>query len=200
MDAPDRLPWTGDDKADRLLAADPLALLIGMLLDQQITMEKAFRGPYDLSVRLDAPLDASNIAEMDTEKLVDIFRTPPAIHRFPANMAKRTQALCAALVDGYGGDAEKVWSEATDGADLFRRIKGLPGFGEAKARIFVGVLGKRLGVQPHGWESVAADWASIADVANHEDIEEIRLAKRAMKEAAVKKKAIRPTETMPKSR
>ena len=184
MDAPERLPWTGDEDADRLLAADPLALLIGMLLDQQITMEKAFRGPYDLSARLGAPLEAAAIAEMDTDELIELFRTPPALHRFPASMAKRTQALCEVIADEYEGEAARLWEEAADGADLYKRLKALPGYGEAKARIFVSILAKRFGVRPEGWEARAADWASIADVAVFEDIAEIRLAKRAMKEAA----------------
>lgn len=180
---PDTLPWTGDPDADALLAADPLALLIGMLLDQQIAMEKAFRGPYDLTVRLDRPLDAADIAAMDRDVLTGLFRERPALHRSPASMAKRTQALCAYLVDHYDGDVSRLWTEAFGGDDLLRRLLDLPGFGKAKARIFIGVLGKRLGVAPEGWEALAADWPSIADVAAHDDIAKVRTAKRALKDA-----------------
>lgn len=180
---PDALPWTEEPEADALLAKDPLALMIGMLLDQQIAMEKAFRGPYDLTVRLGRPLDAAALAAMDPEELTEVFRERPALHRFPGSMAKRTQALCAYLTEHYDGDAAKVWTEAADAGDLLKRLLDLPGYGKAKARIFVGVLGKRLGVAPDGWEDVAADWPSIADVATHDDIAHVRDAKRAMKES-----------------
>ena len=180
---PDTLPWTGDPDADALLATDPLALLVGMLLDQQIAMEKAFRGPYDLTVRLGRPLDAAEIAAMDPDELTEVFRERPALHRYPGSMAKRTQALCAYVAEQYDGDVTRLWTEATDADDLLRRLLDLPGFGEAKARIFVGVLGKRLEVAPDGWEELAADWPSIADVATHDDIQKVRNAKRAMKEA-----------------
>ncbi len=179
---PDALHWTGDADADALLASDPLALLIGMLLDQQISMEKAFRGPYDLTQRLGTGLDAGHLAGMDPEELTEVFRQRPALHRFPGSMAKRTQALCQCIVDEFGGDPERIWTEAADARDLMRRLLALPGYGKAKARIFVGILGKRLGIQPDGWEEVAADWPSIADVATYDDIAEVRDAKRAMKE------------------
>ncbi len=180
---PETLPWTGDTDADALLARDPLALLIGMLLDQQIAMEKAFRGPYDLTVRIDRPLDAADIAAMDPDELTDVFRQRPALHRFPGSMAKRTQALCAYLAEHYEGEVPRLWTEAADADDLLQRLLELPGFGKAKARIFIGILGKRLGVAPDGWEAIAADWPSIADVATHEDIRSVRDAKRAMKES-----------------
>lgn len=180
---PDALPWTGDEDADRLLATDPLALLIGMLLDQQFPMERAFAGPHILRSRLGRELDAHDLTEIDEDELVEVYRGPPAIHRYPASMAKRTQALAQAVVDDYDGDAEKIWEEAADGKDLYRRLKALPGFGEAKARIFVGVVGKRLGKGPAGWEKEAADWASIADVASFDDIADLREAKRLAKEA-----------------
>lgn len=180
---PDALHWTGDADADGLLAKDPLALLIGMLLDQQISMEKAFRGPHDLTQRLGRDLDAGHIAGLDPDQLTEVFRERPALHRFPGSMAKRTQALCQFIVDEYDGDPERIWKEAADAADLLKRLLALPGYGKAKARIFVGILGKRMGIRPEGWEEVAADWPSIADVATYDDIAEVRDAKRAMKES-----------------
>lgn len=164
-----------------MLATDALALLIGMLLDQQFPMERAFLGPELLRRRLGVELSAERIASYDPASLEEIFKGPPALHRYPGSMAKRTQELCAAIVAGYGGNAERVWIDATTGDELYRRLRALPGYGEAKARIFVGILGKRLGVQPVGWEKVAADWPSIADVASWDDIAVIREQKRAMK-------------------
>jgi len=178
------LPWTGDEAANRLLAEDGLALLLGMLLDQQFPMERAFFGPYLLSQRLGRDLDANLIADYAEEELVAVFRGPPVIHRYPAAMAKRAQELCRAVRDGYDGEAEAIWQTATSGRELLGRLKALPGFGEAKSRIFVGILGKRLGVAPPGWEEVAADWPSIADVATPEDILVVREQKRAMKAAS----------------
>lgn len=181
---PESLPWTNNPDADRLLAEDSLALLIGMLLDQQFPMERAFFGPYLLRERLGGPLDAGEIADWDPEEFATIFRGPPAIHRYPASMAKRTQALCRTLVDEYDGAAERLWNEAGDGRELYKRLKSLPGFGEMKSRVFVGVLGKRMGVQPPGWEDQAAQRPSIADVARWEDVAELRQMKREMKKAA----------------
>ena len=181
---PESLPWTNHPDADRLLARDSLALLIGMLLDQQFPMERAFLGPYLLQERLDRPLDAEEIAAWDPEEMASIFRGPPAIHRYPTSMAKRAQALCQALVDTYDGKPERLWNEAENGPKLYKRLKGLPGFGEMKSRVFVGVLGKRMGVRPAGWESQASPRPSIADVARWEDVAELRAAKRAMKQAA----------------
>ncbi len=180
------LPWTGDAEADRLLADNPLALMLGMLLDQQVKMEWAFKAPYLLQERLGRPLDAGAIAAMDPEALVGHFVEKPALHRFPGSMGKRAYALCEAIVEGYEGRPERIWQEASDGADFYRRLRDLPGFGEAKARIFISVVGKRLGEAPPGWEDEAADWASIADVDTYEKIEEIRIAKRAAKQAAKK--------------
>ncbi|GIU91416.1 MAG: (Fe-S)-cluster assembly protein [Acidimicrobiia bacterium] len=178
---PEALPWTENPDANRLLADDPLALLIGMLLDQQFPMERAFLGPYLLRERLGSDLDAETIANLDPDRLVEIFKGPPAIHRFPASMAKRTQELCRVVAEEYGGDAGAIWRTAADGEDLLRRLEALPGFGRAKARIFVGVVGKRLEEGPPGWEEVAADWPSIADVAEWEDVASLREQKRAMK-------------------
>ncbi len=184
MTPPERLPWTGDDEADRLLGRDPLALVIGMLLDQQFPMERAFYGPYVLQQRLGTDLDARVISDYDPEALEVIFKGPPAIHRFPGSMARRTQDLCGHIAEHYESEADRIWLTASSAEELLRRLEALPGFGTAKSRIFVGVVGKRLGAGPPGWEDVAADWASIADVASYEDIGPLREAKRAAKKRA----------------
>jgi uncharacterized HhH-GPD family protein len=181
---PAALYFTADPEANRLLAEQPLALMLGMLLDQQVTMEWAFGAPLLLERRLGVDhLDAAAIAAMDPADLEAVFRDKPALHRYPASMAKRTHDLCRYLVDHYDGRADAVWAGVTSGDELLARVHALPGFGKDKARIFVGVLGKRLGVQPPGWEQVAADWASIADVDSFERIAEIREKKRAAKAA-----------------
>jgi len=181
MDRPEKLNFTESDDANRLLAQDGLAVLIGMLLDQQFPMERAFYGPQLLKERLGEDLDEERIARWDPEEMAAAFRGPPAVHQYWSSMAKRTQALCQVLVDEYDGRAESLWETAGTGDELLRRVKALPGFGDAKSRIFVGLLGKRLGVCPEGWESVAADWPSIADVATFEDVAVLREQKRAMK-------------------
>ena len=178
---PDILPWTYSEGANRLLAASPLALMIGMLLDQQVKMEMAFHSPYLLQERLGRPLDAGHIASIDGEEMEAVFRGPPALHRFPNSMGRRTQALCQAIVDQYDGDAAAIWRTASDGRGLLKRLKKLPGFGVAKSRIFVGIVGKRLGEGPDGWEDVAADWPSIADIAEFEQIDGLRRHKARMK-------------------
>ena len=149
------IPITGDAEADQLLVDDPLALLIGMLLDQQVAMELAFKGPYRLKERLGTDLDAAKIAAMAPDDLEEIFKEKPALHRFPGSMAKRTQALCQMIVDDYDGDAAQAWLGASDGADALRRIQALPGYGKEKSKIFLAILGKRLGQAPDGWETVA---------------------------------------------
>lgn len=186
---PQTLLFTGDPPADELLASDPLALLIGMLLDQQVPMEKAFRGPYDLRERIGGRLDAAEIASADPEELAALFRGPPALHRYPASMAGRTQEMCRALVERYDGDAASVWTSATSGHELFANLKALPGFGEQKARIFTALLAKRLGVTPPGWEDVAGPYAqvghfSVADIDGPEALALVRAHKKAMKAAA----------------
>lgn len=186
MDKPELLNFTESVEANRLLATDGLALLVGMLLDQQFPMERAFYGPQLLKERLGEEIDASRIAAWDPEEVETIFRGPPAIHRYPASMGKRTQDLCQVIVDDYAGKAENIWETARDGSELLARLKALPGFGVGKSRIFVGLLGKRMGVQPDGWEEHAADWPSIADVAIFDDVATLRAQKRAMKEAAKK--------------
>lgn len=187
MSASVRTPFTGDAAADALLTENPLALVLGMLLDQQVPMEWAFGAPALLAKRLDGTLAAAQIAAMDPAALEEVFRTKPALHRYPGSMAKRAHALCVYLVEHYDGNAANVWNDALTGDDLFDRVLALPGFGRDKARIFVGLLGKRLGVRPAGWADVAADWPSIADVDSYERVLEIREKKRAMK--AAKKQA-----------
>jgi uncharacterized HhH-GPD family protein len=178
----DRLHFTGNEEADRLLVEEPLALLIGFALDQQVPVPKAFSGPLELKRRL-GRLDAAEIADMDPADLEQAFRDKPALHRFPSAMAKRTQELCALVAEEYGGNAARVWEEATDGPDLERRLDSLPGFGEMKVRSLAAVLGKRLGVQPPGWESVAADHFCLGDIDSPEMLAEYQSAKRARKAA-----------------
>jgi uncharacterized HhH-GPD family protein len=178
-------------EADRLLAADPLALLVGMLLDQQIPLERAFVAPYRLAQRLGVDtLDAAMIAEHDPEALSAIFATPPALHRFPGSMSARVQALCAVVRDEYAGDAVAVWSSATSGAELVKRLKALPGFGPQKAQIFAALLGKQLGVRPRGWREAAGDYGaegsyrSVADIVDEASLGKVREYKKQMKAAA----------------
>jgi uncharacterized HhH-GPD family protein len=155
-------------------------------------MEWAFGAPRLLRERLGGSLDAATVAAMDPGDLEAIFRAKPALHRYPGSMAKRTHALCAHVVERYSGKAENIWAGVSSGDELLARVLALPGFGADKARIFVGLLGKRLGVQPPGWESVAADWASIADVDSYERIGEIREQKRALKAAKKAQQAGEP--------
>jgi uncharacterized HhH-GPD family protein len=177
--------WTDLPEANQLLETDPLALLIGLVLDQQVKMEKAFGGPYELKRRL-GHLDASKIAAMDPDRLDALFRERPALHRFPGSMARRVQALCQAVVRDYAGDAGAVWREARDGDDLAARIKKLPGFGDMKVKILVAVLAKKFDVKPAGWERHAASWHTVADVDSAETMAEARQIKREMKAAKAK--------------
>ncbi len=177
---PDHLPFTGNPDADALLAQDPLALLIGFALDQQVTVQKAFSGPLELRNRVGS-LDAAAIAEMDPDALDAAFRRPPALHRFPGNMARRVRDLCAAIADGYGGDASRVWSEAKDARDLHARLIALPGLGEMKAGTIVALLGKRYGIKPAGWDEVVPRHPTLGDVDSPEALAEYQAGKRAHK-------------------
>ena len=176
-------------EANALLEHDPLALLIGMLLDQQIPMEKAFTSPDVLRERLGGSLDARLIAEYDPDDFEAIFRQPPALHRFPAAMAKRVQALARMLLERFDGDASAVWSGADNGADLVRRVATLPGFGTAKAQIFTALLGKQLGVRPAGWREATGafgaddSYRSIADVVDEASRSQVRAYKQEQKAA-----------------
>jgi uncharacterized HhH-GPD family protein len=176
--------WTQNEAANQLLETDPLALLIGMVLDQQVKMEKAFGGPYELKQRLGGRLDVREIAAMDPDKLDKVFRERPALHRFPGNMARRVQAMCATVVGDYGGDAASIWRDAKTGDELAARISKLPGFGEMKTRIMVSILAKKFGVKPPGWEKQAASWHSVADVDSAESMAQARDVKREMKAKA----------------
>ena len=182
MTTPTSLPFTGDPAADRLLVEEPLALLIGFALDQQITVQKAFSGPADLKGRL-GHLDAARIAAMDPADLDAVFRERPAIHRFPGSMAGKIQALCAAIAADYGNDAARVWTEAPDGPALEARLLGLPGIGEMKAKSIIAVLGKRFGVRPPGYDSVAPTWPTLGDVDSPEALASYQSGKRAHKAA-----------------
>jgi uncharacterized HhH-GPD family protein len=180
------IAWTGRPEADRLLETDALALLIGMLLDQQVKMERAFSSPYDLRERI-GHLDARRIAHMDPDELTVAFKGPPALHRFPGNMAGRVQKVCQVVADEYGGDAAAIWRDAGTGRELFQRLRALPGFGEEKTRITVSVLAKKLGVTPPGWEDFGAGWHSIADVDSPETMEQARVVKRQLKAERAKR-------------
>ncbi len=184
--------WLAQDpKADELLQKDPLALMIGMLLDQQIPLEKAFMGPYVLAQRTNVKrLKAAAIADYDPEEFNRIFATPPAIHRFPGSMAERTQKLARAIADEYEGDAAKVWKDATDAKDLFTRLNALPGFGKQKAQIFIALLAKQFGVQPKGWKEVSGAYGedgshrSVADIVDQASLTKVRDYKKQMKAEA----------------
>ena len=175
---PDVLHFTGNDEADRLIAEEPLALLVGFVLDQQVTVPTAFIGPLKLKQRL-GRLDAAEIAEIDPDKLADLFRERPAIHRFPGNMAKRTQELCAVVAEEYDGDAARVWGDATDTADLKRRLEALPGFGEMKVKALASVLARRYGNELA--EPLVPNHPMLGDVDSPEALAEYQAAKRAFK-------------------
>ena len=177
---PDRLHFTGDDEADRLLAESPLALLIGFVCDQQVSVQKAFSAPLELRRRI-GTLEAAAIAHMDPGELEAAFRTRPALHRFPGTMAQRTHELCAAIAGDYDGDASRVWTEAESGADLERRLLDLPGIGPMKARSLVAIIGKRFGIRPPGWEEMAPTYPTLGDVDSREALEAYQAKKRAHK-------------------
>ncbi|AKL66828.1 MULTISPECIES: HhH-GPD-type base excision DNA repair protein [Streptomyces] len=178
-------------EADALLARSPLAALVGMLLDQQVPMEWAFSGPYTIAERLGADdLDAHAIAAYDPEAFAALLSRKPAVHRYPGSMAKRIQQLCAYLVEHYDGDAEAVWKGVGTGAEVLRRLKELPGYGEQKAQIFLAMLGKRFGVRPKGWREAAGGYGpanvyrSAADITGPESLAKVRAHKQEMKAAA----------------
>ncbi|WP_369138955.1 HhH-GPD-type base excision DNA repair protein [Modestobacter versicolor] len=182
-----------DERADELLGRDPLALLIGMLLDQQFPMERAFAAPRLLADRLGVDtLSAAALAECDPEVLQRHFQGPPALHRYPGSMAGRAQELARLLVERHDGRAEALWTDVPDGATLLRRLGDLPGFGAQKAKIFLALLGKQYGVTPPGWREAAGDYGqegsrrSVADITGPESLAEVRATKQAAKKAAKK--------------
>jgi len=184
------LHLVGDPDADALLAGNPLALLIGMLLDQQVPMETAFAGPKKLADRIGG-LDVHRIAEADPDEFVAVCAQQPAVHRFPKSMGQRIQALCAAIVDEYDGDTAALWTSGDpDGKEVLRRLRKLPGFGDQKARIFLALLGKQIGVRPAGWREAAGDYGvegsrrSVADVVDEQTLREVREFKKSVKAAA----------------
>ncbi len=180
-----------DADADAFLSSDPFALLAGMLLDQQIPMERAFAGPYTIATRLGVHrLDPAHIASLGEEEFAAVLSEPPAVHRYPGSMAGRIQALAREIVDSYGGDAATLWTSADTGDELVRRLRALPGFGPQKAQIFTALLGKQLGVRPDGWREAAGAYGqdgsrrSVADVTGPESLTEVRAFKKALKAAA----------------
>jgi uncharacterized HhH-GPD family protein len=179
-------------EANALLSDDPLALLIGMTLDQQIPLEKAFTSPWVLAQRLGHAPTAAELAEYDPDALVEIFATPPALHRFPKAMAGRVQAVCRALVDDYDGAAGNLWAGVADGRELLSRVASLPGFGKQKSQIFVALLGKQYGVEPAGWREAAGAYGeagsfrSVADIVDADSLGRVRAYKKEMKAAAKK--------------
>jgi uncharacterized HhH-GPD family protein len=185
-----------DVAADELLGRDPLALLIGMLLDQQFPMERAFGAPRLLADRLGVErLSAERLAGMDPEELTRVFQGPPALHRYPGSMAGRTQELCRLLVERHDGRADNVWADAPDGAALVKRLNELPGFGAQKSKIFLALLGKQYGVTPPGWREAAGPYGddgarrSVADISGPESLAEVRRFKQAQKQAAKEAKS-----------
>jgi len=176
--------------ADRLLTDSPLALLIGMVLDQQIPLEWAFTGPLTLTQRLGRDLDAADLAGRDPDALAKVFATPPALHRFPGSMAGRVQEMCRVVAEDYDNDAANVWAGVKDANELLKRIEALPGFGKMKAKIFLALLGKQLGVRPKGWREASGDFGadrsykSVADITDGKSLEKVRAYKKEMKAAA----------------
>jgi len=191
-----------DPEADGLLSDSPFALLIGMVLDQQVPLEWAFASPLELQRRLGKPLEPKRIAQMDPEKLATAFSARPALHRYPGSMAARVQELAKLVVERYHGRPEEIWQGATSGDELLARVKELPGFGEQKAKIFVALLGKQLGVRPEGWDTVSAPFSesgsfrSVADITDVETLNRVRAFKQALK-AANKAKASTDTPAPP---
>ncbi len=183
------------DAGNALLDTDPFALLLGMMLDQQVPMEKAFTSPAVLAERLGVDrLDPAAIAAIDPDELEQLFRTPPALHRYPGSMAQRAQALAAVVTSEYAGDAASIWRDAATGADLLARLEKLPGFGPQKAQIFLALLGKQRGVTPRGWKQAAGDYGlkgfrSVADIVDDASLAKVRAHKQEVKAAAKKRAA-----------
>jgi uncharacterized HhH-GPD family protein len=178
------LTFTGDEKANRYLSTNPLALLIGLLLDQQVPIERAYAAPYELSRRLFAPLDARTVAALPVREIESCFRRPPALHRYPGIMARRVHALCTHLAVHHDGDPAVLWADAVDARQVYRTVRALPGFSEHTTRVLIALLGKQLGVRPPGWEGLAGIYAtpghrSVADVVDRDSLERVRMYARS---------------------
>jgi uncharacterized HhH-GPD family protein len=179
-----------DPESDKVISESPLALLIGMVLDQQVSIEKAFSSPAVLARRLGAPLDAASIAAMDPDELAAAFKERPALHRFPGSMAGRVQEVCRTIAEDYGGRADNIWKGVRSGDELVNRLRALPGFGQQKAKIFAALLGKQLGVHPTGWREATSPYGddgshlSVADITDAKSLEKVRATKRALKAKA----------------
>jgi uncharacterized HhH-GPD family protein len=189
---------TGDPAADRLLSDDAFALLTGMLLDQQVTMESAFAGPEKIRTRIGS-MEPAAIAAYDPQEFVDVFKERPAVHRFPGSMAARVQTLAETVRNDWNGDATAIWTQGgPDGQEVLRRLKALPGFGEQKAKIFLALLGKQCGLQAAGWREAAGHYGednaflSVADIVDPESLAKVRASKQAAKAAAKAAKTAGP--------
>jgi len=173
--------FTTDPDANALLARNPFALLVGLTLHQQVSTEKAFEGPHVLEQRLGGELDPTGIADMDPDSLEAVFRQKPALHRFPANMAKRVQAVARHLIETRDGDTSRLWADASTGEELMENLVTIPGFGEYKARVTIGVLAKHYAARPDGYEAYLPDWPSVVDIDEPEDLGELKVRKKAWK-------------------
>jgi uncharacterized HhH-GPD family protein len=189
---------TGDPAADKLLSDDAFALLTGMLLDQQVTMESAFAGPEKIRTRIGS-ISPATVAAYDPEGFVEMFKESPAVHRFPGSMAGRVQALAETVEHEWGGDATAIWTQGNpDGKEVLDRLKALPGFGEQKAKIFLALLGKQCGLQAAGWREAAGNYGqaevflSVADIVDPESLRKVRASKQAAKAAAKAAKSAKP--------
>ena len=178
---PETLPYTDDEDANRLLANDPFALLVGLVLYQQVPIEKAFMGPQVLKDRLGGTLDAKTVTTRDPEELEAIFKERPAIHRFPANMAKRVQGVAAYIDTEYSGDPTLLWADVDSAEDLSKRVQAMPGFGEYKAKVYMAVLARNFGVTPNGWERFLPSWPNVSEIDSAADRENLKLRKKAWK-------------------
>jgi uncharacterized HhH-GPD family protein len=189
-----------DPEADELLSRSPLALMIGMVLDQQVPLEWAFSGPLELERRLGEPLEAATIAAMDPDALAELFSRRPALHRYPGAMGRRVHELCRVVTEEYGGRTEHLWEDVATAPELLARVRKLPGFGDHKSRIFVALLGKQLGVRPRGWVEASAPFGepgslrSVADIVDQQSLDKVRAAKQEMK-AKTKAKAEVPASS-----
>lgn len=175
--------FTDAPEANELIADNHFALVVGMTLYQQVPVEKAFAGPAMLQQRLGTPLDATTIASIDPDRLEEVFRERPALHRFPANMAKRVRAVSVFLVDEYGGDVTGLWDGAQSSEEMLARIQEMPGFGEYKAKVYAAVLARQYGITPDGWDDALPDWPNISEVNSDADRAEMKERKKAWKDS-----------------